>query len=200
MERGALIGGIAVVGVMAVLAAGFVMVGVGQGSGEAVGEVGRFPVKPPVVASGQKERWKVAPTQPGKPRTVGDPPEAPPVVTDDGVERMPNPKGAGAEVWAERRAASNAAMEQRARGVLANFVAGRDAETGQKTTEIFDHMFSTAGAIRTDIEDGRVTPKAGRDQMAELRSRTIIDLTELLGGDDLAQLRTELRRADATWF
>ncbi|MEZ4317690.1 MAG: hypothetical protein R3F61_09300 [Myxococcota bacterium] len=200
MERGAWIGGIAVVAVLAVFAAAFVMMGFGDGPDAGNGITGSRKMVAPAAVTKPSTEWRKSPTQPGKPRLEGDLPEKPPIVTADGVMRKPNPEGLGADKWAEIMAEKNRDQEVRARGVVEAFAVNLSPSDGERLHEIFENLFESSSSIRGQMMDGTLERNVARDQMGELRANTITDLTTLLGGEKFAQLRTELRRADAPWF
>jgi hypothetical protein len=197
MERGALIGGIVAVGLFGVIAAAFVMVGAGSGTGDPVPETTRVVVDPVPVASSD---WEPKPTTPGNPRKVGDLPESPPVVTDDGVMRRPNPEGLGAEKWDEIRAAETAARRTRVAGIVDGFAANMSESDAERFRNIFDHVFDESAAIREATKNKEHTIKEQRQKLDDLRAETIEDLTMMMTGEEFSRLRTELRRADAALF
>ncbi len=198
MERGAVIAGIGVVGLLAIFSAGFVMIGFGGNTGEDVPEVER---RQRDVAVQAREDGKTV-TQlgdPVAPKPMGED-EPLPVVDEDGVVRKPNPEGKGAEYWEEQRKVREEQLQTRARGVIKAFVIDLGADDGAQLESAMEELFSESNRIRQQIRDGVITPAEGREQMGVLRKDSVQEVSDLLGGADFARFRMELRRADASVF
>lgn len=194
MERGALIGGVAVVGLLAAFAAVFVMVAGSGGTG-------------PDVSSSTRPAEKVElETTDGKVHTVDRPilteegPDGTRYFDEEGIERKPNPSGKGAEEWDRIRAERNQQQIDRARTVIETFATDLEAERATELRDIFEHMFTSSGELRAERADGKLSRREFSDQMGQLRTETLTDLTTLLGGEELSRLKTEMRRVDAYWL
>ncbi|MCB9673888.1 MAG: hypothetical protein H6737_02165 [Alphaproteobacteria bacterium] len=198
MERGALIGGIAVVGLLALFAAAFVMAGVGTDTGP---ELPPAPARQENVANQVRASFDGNGTPRSERRVVKNA-EGVDIVVDANGEPVPDaePEGLGAEKWAELLAQRNAERETRARSVVDAFAADMSESDASRFRDIMERVYRDSVTIREDAKAGKYDRKGQSDALAQLRADTIEDLTTLLGGEKFSQLRTELRRADATWF
>lgn len=199
MDRGALIGGAAVLAALGGVVAFYFVISSGD-----TGEVGAY--------ERQQHDVERLVDRSGNPVDVRSGEKA---VAADGRKRIdvsnlpktsgPLPKSAdpeAAEKWRKARAEARARDKKVAMSQLDEFFA--QAEVGESTqnamNELFEQNFAKRDAIRKEIESGKLSPRVGRQKLAEQRDMMKRAVIDEVGTEGFENVRIRMDKARIVVF
>jgi hypothetical protein len=198
MDRGALIGGAAVLAALAGVV-GFYFV-LSSGS---TGSLPEYDREKPAVEQLEARKSGGAMMR----NAAGD--EAPekgekgePVRTADSPQASTKNDPARAEMWRQKRLESLQMERERATQQLDAFAAAQRLEEDEHKAlrQVFEDNLETRVSIKTRIEEGEISPRVGRELLAEQREGMKAQLLDQVTPEQYEDLRTRMDKARVVLF